>query len=328
MLTAPRFSLPAAWTPRSLLRLTPLLGVFLLAAAAHAGDQCVRCPLADGFDYPVGRPEAKGYYKARGFIPKAHLGEDWDGVGGGDTDLGDPVYAVATGVVVLSANVHMGWGNVIMVRHAYRESDGHIALIDSLYGHVLERKVKLGDIVTRGQLIASIGTGDGLYPAHLHLEIRKNIYIGMFRTLYAQDYSNYYSPTAFINGHRTCASDRYSYEVPIDTFTAEGRKLAQPSVNGASSVAVRPSETPARRGAEPPPGSSNRGNVVVESNGRQRLTLPVGDEPARSHSGTSGLTNSAGRPIAPPLPEESKADFWSRLRNKLANGQVTDGVNR
>ena len=27
----------------------------------------VNIPLATGFDYPVGKPDSKGYYKARGF---------------------------------------------------------------------------------------------------------------------------------------------------------------------------------------------------------------------------------------------------------------------
>jgi hypothetical protein len=46
--------------------------------------------LANGFDFPVGIPEAQGYYKARGFRSHGHLGEDWDGIRGGDTDRGDP----------------------------------------------------------------------------------------------------------------------------------------------------------------------------------------------------------------------------------------------
>ncbi|MFZ3377588.1 MAG: hypothetical protein WA183_18730 [Chthoniobacterales bacterium] len=58
--------------------------------------------LANGFDFPVGKPEAQGYYKARGFRSGGHLGEDWDGVGGGDTDLGDPIYSIGDGVVVFA----------------------------------------------------------------------------------------------------------------------------------------------------------------------------------------------------------------------------------
>src|SRR5439155_19853682 len=56
--------------------------------------------LADGFDFPVGKPEAEGYYKARGFRSGGHMGEDWDGIRGGDTDLNDPIYCIGAGVVV------------------------------------------------------------------------------------------------------------------------------------------------------------------------------------------------------------------------------------
>ena len=35
--------------------------------------------LADGFDLPVGKPDGEGYYKARGYRPNGHLGEDWNG---------------------------------------------------------------------------------------------------------------------------------------------------------------------------------------------------------------------------------------------------------
>ena len=76
--------------------------------------------LADGFDFPVGKPDGQGYYMARGFRSRGHLGEDWDGIGGGDTDLGDPIYAIARGVVILSEDVKLGWGNVIIIRHAFR----------------------------------------------------------------------------------------------------------------------------------------------------------------------------------------------------------------
>jgi murein DD-endopeptidase MepM/ murein hydrolase activator NlpD len=157
--------------------------------------------LADGFDLPVGKSDGQGYYKARGFQSQGHLGEDWDGIGGGDTDLGDPVYCIGDGVVVFARDCHLGWGNVVIVRHAYR--DGYaIRNIDSLYGHLQKILVRPGQTVRRGQQIAAIGNAHGLYDAHLHLEIRKNLEIGMSRDKFAKDLSNYYDPSQFILSHR------------------------------------------------------------------------------------------------------------------------------
>jgi hypothetical protein len=51
--------------------------------------------LADGFDFPVGIPDGQGYYKARGFRPNGHLGEDWDGVRGGDIPISAIRFAVS-----------------------------------------------------------------------------------------------------------------------------------------------------------------------------------------------------------------------------------------
>ena len=102
--------------------------------------------LADGFDMPVGKPDGVGYHKARGMQPNGHLGDDWNGDGMGNSDLGDPVYSIGAGVVVLAGNMHMGWGNVVMVRHCYREpaDGGAIHTVDSLYGHVDTMLVREG----------------------------------------------------------------------------------------------------------------------------------------------------------------------------------------
>lgn len=178
--------------------------------------------LADGFDLPVGKPDGKGYYKARGMRPHGHLGEDWDGIGGGDTDLGDPVYVIGDGVVVFARDCHQGWGNVIIVRHAYRDGLG-TRYIDSLYGHLDRILVKRGQGVRRGQQIATIGNAHGLYEAHLHLEIRKNLEIGMSRDKFAQDSSNYYDPSQFITAHRHIQSSGASCRVAMNTFTYDAR---------------------------------------------------------------------------------------------------------
>jgi len=178
--------------------------------------------LADGFDFPVGKPEARGYYKARGFRSHGHLGEDWDGVGGGDTDLGDPVYGIGDGAVVFARDCHQGWGNVIIVRHAYRDGLG-VRNVDSLYGHLQKILVHRGQVVKRGQQIATIGNAHGLYDAHLHLEVRKNIAIGMSRDKFAEDLSNYYDPSDFILTHRHLQSSGASYRVAMNTFTYDSR---------------------------------------------------------------------------------------------------------
>jgi murein DD-endopeptidase MepM/ murein hydrolase activator NlpD len=178
--------------------------------------------LADGFDFPIGKPDAQGYYKARGFRSHGHLGEDWDGIRGGDTDLGDPIFCIGDGVVVFARDCHMGWGNVIIVRHSYREN-GTVKNIDSLYGHLNNMLVRRGQAVARGQKIATMGNAHGLYDAHLHLEIRKNLEIGMSRAAFARDFSNYYDPTQFINAHRHLQSSSGSYRVAMNTFTRDAK---------------------------------------------------------------------------------------------------------
>jgi murein DD-endopeptidase MepM/ murein hydrolase activator NlpD len=174
--------------------------------------------IADGFDFPVGKPEAEGYYKARGFRPGGHVGEDWDGVRGGDTDLRDPIYSIGDGIVVFARDVHLGWGNVIIVRHAYRDN-GSVRYIDALYGHLNTMLVSRGQRVTRGQQIATMGTAHGQYDAHLHFEIRKNLEIGMSRSKFQKSFSNYYDPTQFINSHRHLSGGGANYKVAMNTFS-------------------------------------------------------------------------------------------------------------
>ena len=80
-------------------------------------------PLCDGFDFPVGKPDGNGYYRSRGLRVKSprHMGEDWNGNSGGNSDLGDPVYSVGHGVVIYAADARGAWGKVGIVRHAFRE---------------------------------------------------------------------------------------------------------------------------------------------------------------------------------------------------------------
>ncbi|MFN7562235.1 MAG: M23 family metallopeptidase [Prosthecobacter sp.] len=210
--------------------LCPLLAVLCLLAVATDGlaqaGSTIRVRLADGFDFPVGKPDAVGYHKARGYFPNGHLGEDWNGNGGGDSDLGAPIYACARGVVIFSANIGVGWGNCIIVRHIYRELDGRVAMVDSLYAHLHQRVSKVHDLVEKGQLVGTMGGNNGMYFVHLHFEMRKDLRVGMNRSQFPRDNSVYYSPTAFINAHRKLAVDSRKYDVPVNNFAPYGGSLA------------------------------------------------------------------------------------------------------
>lgn len=200
-----------------------LLGGILLVLVARPLDLAAQAftttRLADGFDYPVGKPNGDGYYIFRGFSQNGHLGEDWNGNGGGDTDEGDPVYAIAHGVVVFSEDYMRGWGNVVIIRHAYRESNGQIAFVDSLYGHLKVRSVQLGQQVTRGQVVGTIGCGPHrMYAAHLHFEIRKDLRVGMRRELYPRTYQTYHVPKQFTDSRRNLRFEDRLVRVPINTF--------------------------------------------------------------------------------------------------------------
>lgn len=153
-----------------------------------------------GFDFPVGKPDAKGYYNAQGFGKNDHLGDDWNGNGGGNTDMGDPVYAISDGLVTESINYFGGWGNVTRVVHAWKEGE-KIVLRESLYAHGKELKVRKGDWVKRGQEIATIGNAEGVYLAHLHLEVRDSIGRDVGPG-YSSNRSGYLDPTAFIKSNR------------------------------------------------------------------------------------------------------------------------------
>lgn len=213
------------------------LGVVVTTLTAAPDKQFARTRVADGFDFPVGKPNADGYYKARGFRPNGHLGEDWNGIRGGNTDLGAPIYATANGLVVFARDVRLGWGNVIVIRHIFLEG-GDLKTVDSLYGHLDRITVKENQQVLRGQQIGTMGTNRGMYPAHLHFEIHKNIVMGVTRTGYAHDFTNYYDPTNFINVHRKLSGGGHSALVAINTFT-DPRTFSAPA-NGRATLKTDP----------------------------------------------------------------------------------------
>ena len=155
-----------------------------------------KCPVSKDWGFPVGYPDAKGYYNAQGFGKNNHLGDDWNGNGGGNSDLGDDVFAISEGVVHFAEDAGGGWGNIVRVYHNVG-SESKPRYIESFYAHLDEILVKEGDVVKSGQKIGTIGNVDGRYLAHLHFEIRHNIELPIGPG-YSEDNSGYLDPTRFI----------------------------------------------------------------------------------------------------------------------------------
>lgn len=171
-------------------------------------------PNATRFDFPMGSEHGAFAYNAQPFTENRHLGDDLNGIGGENSDLGDPIYAIADGRVILARDGGPGWGNVISVIHAYEES-GARKYVQSYYGHVEAMIVEAGQDVRRGEQIGTVGNADGRYLAHLHLEMREFItpFVGPG---YRDKTAGWINPTEFIRAHRGAPPEDIGRGMPVD----------------------------------------------------------------------------------------------------------------
>ena len=168
--------------------------------------QAAAIPLALRFDPPLGSDHGGLTYNAQKFWEMNekrgghHVGEDLNGIGGMNTDLGDPVFATADGLVLYCGEPSPGWGNVLVIAH--RTLDGRT--LHSMYAHLNRINVALGSLVPRGSIIGTVGTANGYYPAHLHFEMRASDGVDIGGG-YAMDPRNRLDPLATIAALRNAA---------------------------------------------------------------------------------------------------------------------------
>lgn len=165
--------------------------------------EIARLPLAVRFDQPMGAPNGALTYNARPFRISRHLGDDLNGIGGGNSDLGDPVYAAGAGQVVYAGIPGPGWGKMIILAHRVPdlEKPETVRVYQTVYAHLDEIRVKPDQVLQRGEVIGTVGTGEGQYLAHLHFEMREGPYVNPGAG-YADSPLNRISPERFILEHR------------------------------------------------------------------------------------------------------------------------------
>ena len=117
--------------------------------------------------YLANMPVRRGYmtsrygYRTDPFTGRTafHAGIDFAGPEGTD------VFAVAPGIVTF-AGVKSGYGNVVIIDHG----DG----MSTLYAHARSVVAKVGDLVSKDQLIAYMGSTGRSSGPHLHYEVMRN----------------------------------------------------------------------------------------------------------------------------------------------------------
>jgi murein DD-endopeptidase MepM/ murein hydrolase activator NlpD len=109
------------------------------------------------FTSPMGYLEVSSPYGSRG--GGRHTGVDFR------NPKGTPIYVVDDGVITFAA--YQGtYGNLVKVSHG----NG----VETWYAHCDTMLVKIGDVVEKGDQIATVGDTGRATGYHLHFEVRKN----------------------------------------------------------------------------------------------------------------------------------------------------------
>lgn len=136
--------------------LVPMVERIIMVGAAEIPDPVPTgtyiwpCEVNEGISSEYGGRDLNGAYDF-------HLGIDIPGT------LGDEVWASDGGEVVW-ASYTPSYGNSIRIQH----DDGYV----TLYAHLDELLVEVGDNVYQGQLIGKMGQTGAAYGVHLHFEVR------------------------------------------------------------------------------------------------------------------------------------------------------------
>jgi hypothetical protein len=191
-------------------------------------------PRALRFDTPLGSDHGGLAYNAQKFREMNekrgghHTGDDLNGIGGMNTDLGDPVFSTADGLVLYAGEPSPGWGKTVIVAH--RLPDGKV--LQSMYAHLDRIDVAPGMLIARGGKLGTVGTANGYYPAHLHFEMRASDAVDLGPG-YTADPLNRLDPAATVASLRNAAPDDLSPSPLARALTSGGMPWTTLEISGA-----------------------------------------------------------------------------------------------
>ena len=133
------------------------------AADTMPSQRLHRVSSTSAFVYPVMGPRMSSDFGSRKH-PVRKVRRHHDGIDLA-APIGAPIRAIANGKVMY-ADPHGGYGKYIVIKH----DDG----FTSHYGHCDKVEVGLGESVTAGQIIGTVGSSGVSTGPHLHFEIRQN----------------------------------------------------------------------------------------------------------------------------------------------------------
>lgn len=121
----------------------------------------------EGERFIAGRPIVEGWLSSQYGVrrdpfhgnPTMHRGIDFAAA------EGSPVIATGAGIVTFAGR-RAGYGNLVEIDHG--------AGLRTRYGHMKSIDVQVGDVVTRGQTIARVGTTGRSTGPHVHYEVLEN----------------------------------------------------------------------------------------------------------------------------------------------------------
>lgn len=129
----------------------------LISAVPSADTKLWDGPFRPPLNPPIVITDTYGYSRITGASSISHKGTDYR------AEVGTPVYAMNSGIVQFTRNLR-NYGNTIIIDHGLG--------LHTIYMHLSEIGVRLGEEVEKGDIIGKTGDTGYVFGPHLHLTVR------------------------------------------------------------------------------------------------------------------------------------------------------------